>query len=111
MYLWGKVALICSFSLSVEVIQFVFAIGVADITDVITNTSGGLLGLALYGAGNAYVDHEKLDRFIVVAGLALLVASAVPLGILFSHSERHHLRWQSAPGLQSGIPPEERGRY
>lgn len=87
---WRKLAFIFIFSCAVETIQFVFAIGVADITDVIMNTSGGFLGLLLYYLGNTHVDHEKLDRFITVAGAVLFIASALPLGILFSHSTGRH---------------------
>ncbi|EKF52084.1 VanZ family protein [Lactococcus garvieae] len=44
----GKVSTIFFISLLVEVLQFIFGIGASDITDIITNTSGGLLGLLLF---------------------------------------------------------------
>lgn len=44
-----KFAFILVFSLTAEFIQFIFAIGATDITDLITNTAGGFLGLKLYG--------------------------------------------------------------
>lgn len=87
---WRRLALIFIFSLAVEVIQFVFAIGVTDITDVITNTSGGLVGLILYAVVNRYVDTEKLDRFIVVTGTILFMAFVVLLSILLSHHVSYH---------------------
>ena len=34
-------------SLGFEVIQFVFAIGATDITDLITNTFGGMIGIGI----------------------------------------------------------------
>jgi glycopeptide antibiotics resistance protein len=71
---WPKLAFIFVFSLMAEMIQFVFAIGTTDITDVIMNTLGGLLGLAAYSLGKRYIDTEKLDRFIVVIGVILLIA-------------------------------------
>jgi glycopeptide antibiotics resistance protein len=49
---WRMLASVFIFSLAVETIQFVFAIGVTDITDVITNTPGGLVGLALDALSN-----------------------------------------------------------
>lgn len=70
---WRKLAFIFSFSIAVEMLQFVLAIGTTDITDVITNTLGGLLGLILYDFSKKYVDNEKLDRFIVVTGMILLI--------------------------------------
>lgn len=71
--IWRKLAFVFSFSLIAEVIQFVLAIGATDITDVMTNTFGGLFGLILYSLGNKYADNEKLNRFIVVAGTVLFV--------------------------------------
>lgn len=77
-------------SLAVEIIQFVFAIGVTDITDVITNTFGGFLGLILYDLSKKYVNNEKLDRFIVVAGTILLIVFILLLGVLLSRGVRYH---------------------
>jgi glycopeptide antibiotics resistance protein len=69
---WRKLALISIFSLAVEVLQFIFAIGITDITDVITNTFGGLVGLLVYDLGKKYVDNKKLDQFITVLGAVLI---------------------------------------
>lgn len=74
---WRKLTYIFIFSIAVEAIQFVLAIGVTDITDVIMNTLGGLVGLGLYRLFNRYVDTVKLDRFIVLASTILLI------GLLF----------------------------
>ena len=90
---WRKLAVVFIFSMTVEMIQFVFAIGAADITDVITNTSGGFLGLTLYELSKKHVDTEKLDRFIAVAGTVLLTSCILFLGILLSNG----VRYQSAP--------------
>jgi glycopeptide antibiotics resistance protein len=69
----SKLTFIMLFSVTVEIIQFVFAIGATDITDVITNTLGGLIGLTLYTLCNKYVNSEKLDRVINVIGAVLFV--------------------------------------
>ena len=87
---WQRLALVCIFSLAVEITQFVFAIGATDITDVITNTLGGYLGLLLYDLSNKYVNNEKLDRFIAVAGTLLLIVFILLLGVLLSHGVRYH---------------------
>ena len=42
----GKLAVIAGTSLLLETAQYVLAIGRSDITDLLTNTTGGLLGLA-----------------------------------------------------------------
>lgn len=65
---------ILAFSLAAEILQFIFAIGRTDITDVLTNTLGGLLGLVSYDLISKYSDNEKLDRLIVVVGMILLIA-------------------------------------
>ncbi|MEH7548183.1 glycopeptide resistance protein VanZ-A [Neobacillus vireti] len=68
-----KFAFILVLSLTFELIQFIFAIGATDITDVITNTVGGFLGLKLYGLSNKYINNKKLDRVIIFVGILLLV--------------------------------------
>lgn len=68
-----KLVFILVFSLAAELIQFIFAIGATDITDVITNTLGGFLGLNIYGLSKAYIDDERLDKIIISVGLVLLV--------------------------------------
>ena len=68
-----KLVLIMIFSVAVENIQYIFAIGATDITDVITNTLGGLIGLSLYALSNKYVNSEKLDRAINILGVVLFV--------------------------------------
>ncbi|MPN35649.1 hypothetical protein SDC9_183147 [bioreactor metagenome] len=86
---WRKLAFVFVFGLTVEIAQFVFAIGATDITDLITNTFGGFLGLILYDLSNKYINNEKLDRFIVVVGIILLVLFIL-LRILF-----FNVRYQS----------------
>lgn len=51
-----KFAFVLFFSLTVELIQFILAIGATDIIDVITNTVGGFLGLKLYSLSNKYIN-------------------------------------------------------
>ena len=68
-----KVAFILCFSVAAELIQYIFAIGATDITDVITNTFGGLLGLILYNAGSRFLNNEKLDRVIISFGFLLFI--------------------------------------
>jgi glycopeptide antibiotics resistance protein len=70
---WQKLIVVSFFSIAIEAIQFIFAIGVTDITDVIMNTFGGLSGLALYAFGRKRVNPEKLDHFINIAGVLLIV--------------------------------------
>ena len=67
-----KLAFIMSLSLTFEFFQLIFAIGATDITDIITNTFGGFLGLKLYDVSNRYMSNKKLDRIILFALILLL---------------------------------------
>jgi glycopeptide antibiotics resistance protein len=89
---WLRLACVVTFSLAVEAVQFVFAMGAADTTDVITNTFGGFLGLMLYRFGDKHVDTDQLDRFIVVAGTVLLVLFVLVRSAVL----RSNVRCQSA---------------
>lgn len=68
-----KLSFILIFSLTAELTQFIFAIGATDITDVITNTVGGFLGLKLYDLISKYINNKKVDRVIISVGVLLLV--------------------------------------
>lgn len=90
-----KLTFIFALSLALETIQFALAIGVTDITDIITNSLGGFLGLVLYELGRKYVRSEKRDRLIVVVCAILLIAF-IPLRVLV-----FTLHYHSAPRLES----------
>lgn len=78
-------------SLAAEIVQYIFAIGASDITDVITNTVGGLIGLTAYGLGTRFISQAGLDRFIATVGSALLVLVLLLLGVVeFRHGIRYH---------------------
>ncbi|MFZ0248525.1 MAG: VanZ family protein [Acidimicrobiales bacterium] len=89
---WRKLLVVLAFSLTVEVLQYVFAIGASDITDVIANTFGGLLGLMAYDLGRRHIRKESLDRFIVTAGSAFLAVFLLLLAVVeIRHGVRYHL--------------------
>ena len=71
--LWRLLIIIFIFSVAVETIQFIFAIGTTDATDVVTNTLGGLAGLLLYRLANKVVKTEILDRIIAAVGMTLFI--------------------------------------
>ena len=68
-----KLIFIMIFSITIEIIQYIFAIGATDITDVITNTLGGLIGLTLYALCKRFIITNKLDRVINTLGAILFV--------------------------------------
>jgi glycopeptide antibiotics resistance protein len=59
-----KAAFVFLFSVAIEMLQFVFAIGATDITDVIMNTLGGVFGLGVYELGRKYIKSEKVIQFL-----------------------------------------------
>jgi glycopeptide antibiotics resistance protein len=72
--LWRLLIVVFGFSVAVETLQFILAIGTTDVTDVVTNTFGGLVGIVLYRLANKIVKAEILDRIIIAVGLTLFVA-------------------------------------
>jgi len=68
-----RIAVIFAFSLAVEIIQYVLAIGATDITDVIMNTLGGFIGLAVYDLASKKTNDRFLERCIFVAGCLILL--------------------------------------
>ncbi len=88
---WSKLLVVLGASVAAETIQYIFAIGATDVTDVITNTLGGLIGILAYDLSSKHIDQESLDRFIVITGSVL-----VGLGVLFlvalevRHGVRYH---------------------
>jgi glycopeptide antibiotics resistance protein len=95
MGLWSKLLIVLSASIVAETLQYIFAIGVTDITDVIANTSGGLTGIVGYELSSKYIGQESLDRFIVVAGsvvIGLCVLFLIALEV--RHGVRYHRHGQ-----------------
>lgn len=69
-----KLMFVLGFSLLLETCQYVFGLGAADITDVLANVSGGLIGLIIYDFLELIFPKGKLDKFLSFIGSLLLVA-------------------------------------
>jgi glycopeptide antibiotics resistance protein len=67
-----KLLLISLSSLTAETLQYIFGIGASDITDLMTNTTGGALGLLIYALFSPFVGTKWLDRLLAGAGTILL---------------------------------------
>jgi len=92
----SKLLVVLGASIAAEAIQYIFAIGATDITDVITNTLGGLIGIFAYDLSSKYVDQEGLDKFIVVTGSILIGLCVLLLCALeVRHGVRYHRPGQS----------------
>jgi glycopeptide antibiotics resistance protein len=69
-----KIAVIFAFSLAVEMIQYVLAIGATDVTDLIMNTLGGFAGLSVYDLASKQTDDQTLDLSVAISGTLILLA-------------------------------------
>ena len=56
--LYVKFMLIAGTSFLLETMQYILAVGRSDITDVLTNTAGGLLGLAVYSIAARLIGNR-----------------------------------------------------
>jgi glycopeptide antibiotics resistance protein len=70
-----KLFFVLSVSLLIEVVQYTMKIGAFDITDIITNVTGGLMGLLIFIAVDKLFNNSfKSQRFInIVAAVGTLV--------------------------------------
>jgi glycopeptide antibiotics resistance protein len=64
-------------SLIVEGLQYIFRVGAFDITDIMTNTLGGLTGLAIFiiigKTFNNQVNTQKFINIIAVTGTIIMI--------------------------------------
>lgn len=106
---WSAGAVIVSVSVVLEVSQYILAVGSSDTADLIDNTLGGLIGIALVavirqscGARTATLVTRVglVGTVIAVVAVAAFIASPIRLG---PHNHTHLLRHNAAPG--STLPP------
>lgn len=76
---WKKLLPVFLFSLSVEVLQYGFAIGTSDVTDLLMNTLGGGFGLFVFFLWKKLLREWAIPVFHLLAamgtaGLLLLLA-------------------------------------
>lgn len=77
-----QLLLILVTSLCLEAIQYIFAIGATDITDVINNTFGGLLGIGIFQLSRKIFGDRAATILAILFGLAVIV-----LGVLVSQTD------------------------
>jgi glycopeptide antibiotics resistance protein len=70
-------------SLAFEVLQFFLSIGALDVTDIITNTTGGIIGLMMFKAIEKLVNNrvktQKFINIIAATGTVLMILLLVLL--------------------------------
>ena len=78
----SKLLFIAGMSMLLEVCQYVLAGGRSDITDLITNISGGLIGIFLYNTVvRLFHNQRRIDQIIIIS--ATIVTVVVGGGLLF----------------------------
>ena len=69
-----KFILILSTSLILEIFQYILAVGGTDITDLITNTCGGMIGIGIYwSAAKIFRGKKRTDTVITVVAAIVTV--------------------------------------
>ncbi|MGI9824883.1 VanZ family protein [Agromyces sp. Marseille-Q5079] len=86
---WRSVAVFANASLALEVAQYALAVGSSDVTDLVTNTVGGMLGLGLFALVRRRLDERTVPAMsrvcavltvLALAGTAVIVASPLNFG-------------------------------
>ena len=78
----GTLFLIAGMSVLLELCQYVLAVGRSDVTDLITNVSGGLIGVFLYNTiVRLFHNQKRVDQIIIIS--ATIVTVIVGGGLLF----------------------------
>jgi glycopeptide antibiotics resistance protein len=81
-----RTLIIAATSVAFETIQFAFAIGRADITDVLCNTFGGIAGIGLY-ALSANLLKSRANRVLNVIELVVTAIALAFFAFLRVHSK------------------------
>lgn len=68
-----KVLPILFVSLAYETLQYIFAIGATDITDLLANTLGGIIGIGVFSIMQRLLDEKTLPLFNVLATVGTTV--------------------------------------
>jgi len=88
-----KLFLFFLMSLIIEVFQYIWALGVSDITDIINNTLGGIIGLMIYtGIEKAFDNSLKAQKFVNI--LATTGTILMLLFLFLLKTNRLGLRYQ-----------------
>jgi glycopeptide antibiotics resistance protein len=88
---WQAGLLMLGSSLALEVLQHALSVGTFDVTDILTNTVGGLLGLGIV----ALVRRRSPDRGVAVLSWAVASATVLALvgtGVFLALGLRYHDR-------------------
>jgi glycopeptide antibiotics resistance protein len=80
-----KVVIMLCLSLSFEIIQFVFALGRTDVTDLLCNTLGGIVGIGIYELSLKLLKN-RTNNVLNIILLVLTVCILLFFVLLVTHS-------------------------
>jgi glycopeptide antibiotics resistance protein len=80
-----KVIIILCYSLSFEILQFIFAIGRTDVTDLLCNTLGGITGIGIYEL-SFKLFKNRTNKVMNIILLVLTVCTLLFFALLLTHS-------------------------
>jgi glycopeptide antibiotics resistance protein len=80
-----RVVVIATISVVFEALQYAFAIGRSDITDVLENTAGGILGIGIYVLASRLLA-ARTNRVLNVLALVVTVLAVALFTYLRAHS-------------------------
>lgn len=86
-----KLLAIVSLTLAFETTQFAFAIGRADITDVFSNTLGGIIGVGIY-AVLLKVMKEKTMKIVTILAAILTFSILIVIAALLAAKRWIHIQ-------------------
>ena len=70
---WKKAGIVLGISLGYEVLQFVFGIGASDVTDLLMNTLGGVVGIGGYVLLERLLKGKTVLVLNVLAGMCTVL--------------------------------------
>lgn len=97
---WAKAGVFVGVSLLLEVTQYVLSIGSFDVSDVISNTAGGLVGLGLLVLARRRLAASTLVRICLVATALAVVATVIFVVSPLHYAQPHDVIFP----LPSGSP-------
>ena len=80
-----KVLAIFSLTFAFEILQFIFAIGRADITDLLSNTLGGIMGIGIYAFLVKVLKYRTNKVINIIASIFTILALLLVALLLLSH--------------------------
>lgn len=81
-----KFVVVLSFSLILEISQYLLAVGRTDITDLITNTCGGLIGIVLYGVAAKIFRTKRRTNLVITVFAAMATIALISILALILYS-------------------------